>query len=98
MNFTEQDINDILDSDISPISTSPWKHGSMSKYIVRRDGKHYEVNIPFHPYEGAQIYGGVNGYEVVPVEKTVTEWVRVPTISQAPIPAGPSVAHKEDKQ
>lgn len=94
MNFTTQDLQEIIDSQDS-ISTAPWKHGSLSTYVVERDGKHYEVNIPFHPYEGPQIDCSINGYEVTPVERVVTDWVRVKTAS-APVPVAP--AAKEDKQ
>ena len=59
------------------VQTSSWRWGTVESYVFERDGKHYRADIRFHSEEGPQIDYGIEAYEVEPIDRVVTHWVRV---------------------
>lgn len=72
--LTKQEAYDAYESG-KVVGTMPWRWGTRKLVVFERDGKHFQAEFECHSEEGLQVYDGVEAIEVVPREKTITEWV-----------------------
>jgi len=90
MKMTHAEFKDAFD-DANPVSTGSWRWGSTETYVKEIDGKHYAFTGRYHVEEGLQDED-IYGTEVRPVERTITEWVRVQQPAQVVQSAAPATA------
>ena len=77
IHLTKEEVFDYTE-DGELVKTSSAKYGALETYVFQKDNKHYMISVDAHHSEGWQLLKNKNvAYEVVPVEKTVIEWVKV---------------------
>ncbi len=75
--LTKDEASDIIENANIEIDAGGWRWGTVKGYVFAQDEKYYRMDVRFHCEEGPQLDYGIDAYEVKPVERTVTDWVKV---------------------